>query len=173
MIDFIRETLDPIATVISIVTALPIFWTWWSLTLGRQRRYRLWFESARKSSGKLPAVLIFDYLAGKNIRVQVERFLASHETLKEIPPERVFYIGREKTLQPEDMPAVAQEIRAMVAEVWRTGTDELHLFLAGPLAIAALVGAELANSNCRIHFYQNHMGSTYVDFGPLRHPTFL
>jgi hypothetical protein len=46
------------------------------------------------------------------------------------------------------------------------GVDAIHYFHAGPAAVAAIVGAELANA-CRVIVYQ-HDTSGYRNFGPLR-----
>jgi hypothetical protein len=115
-----------------------------------------------------PAILVVDLLPGKDVRAQVEHFMADNEALRQIPSDRRFYLDRQKPLTPDAMSDFVSELRQKAADIARAGCDTVHLFYAGPLAGAAIVGAEFANGACCL-FYQHQQGR-YENFGPLRHP---
>lgn len=168
-----RDFLDPIGVWVGLIAAIPIGWTWWEIIIGRKRRHKIWLEAASSTQAKIPAVLIVDLLAGKNVEAPVKRFLSGIDQLKNLPKARFIKINREKHLAPGDMPELARDIQDAVSTVLRLGADELHVFLAGPGVASAMVGAELANIGCRVLLYQNDPASnTYVNFGPARHPRF-
>jgi hypothetical protein len=168
---FVEVYLNPIGVVIGIVVAVPIFWTWWDLTMGRRFRHRRWRRAASREPGLRPAILIVDLLPNKDVRTAVEHFRAGSDALRAIPEQQVFVVGRNAWLEPDDAPGLVRDIQAAAAEILRCGADVLHYFHAGPVFAAAVVGAEFANAGCRVLLYQNEQG-TYVNFGPLRHPRF-
>lgn len=158
---------------IGLVTAVPVFWLWYDLIYGRTRKHKKWMSDAVENTGRLPVVLIVDLLAARDIEVAVKHFMAGDERLKNIPEERIIKISRNKELLPADMPALASEIQDAAGEVLRHGADELNVFIASPVSVAAMVGAEFSNLSCKVLLYQNDRASnTYVNFGPLRHPRF-
>ena len=166
----IMTYVDPVGVVIGILIAIPVMLTWWEVTLGRRRQQRRWFRELRNQPGERPSILILDLLAGKDVRASVERFRQADPGLRAIPGERVFCLSRDGLLTPEAMPALHEELQAVVARVITSGTDTLHYFHAGPACAAALVGAELANA-CRVILYQHSArAGGYLHFGPLRGP---
>jgi hypothetical protein len=167
---FINQWIGPIGTIVGLFTAIPIFWTWYSVVFGRKRQHRKWHEEASNIIGKRPSVLVVDLLPNKEIRSQVRHFMAGDEHLKSIPDDRIFMIERSDRLTPAAMPEIYREIVARAADVARAGTDVLHVFLAGPVSAAAIVGAEFANAGCQVNLYQNEQGN-YKNYGPLRHWT--
>jgi hypothetical protein len=173
LLRFINDVLGPIDTVVGLLLAIPIVWTFYDLVWGLRRKHKKWFNQARSTSGSLPAVLIVDLLTGRDIGAAVRHFMAGSETLRAIPDERFVSISRDTDLAPNDTPKLAREIQDAIGIVLRQGADELHVFLAGPVFAAAMVGAELSNVSCKVVLYQNDRASnTYVNFGPLRHPRF-
>lgn len=173
LLTFTRDVLDPIGVWLGIVLSVPIIWTWLDLVWGRRRRHKRWHRKASSYAGTIPSVLIIDLLPGLDITATVDHYRAKDEELKMIPQDRVIKVSRDRELTPDDMPKLALDIRDAVAKILRLGTDKLHVFLAGPLCAAAMVGAELSNISCRVLLYQNDKrSSTYVNFGPLRHPYF-
>lgn len=164
--DFIMTWLDPIGVVLGLVIAVPVFWTWWEVTLGQRRRRRRLFRELRRNPGGRPAILILDLLPGRDVRPAVERFRQTDEALRAIPEGRVFCLSRDVPLAPEDMAVILEELRRVNARIVGEGVDVLHYFHAGPACTAALVGAELANS-ARVIIYQHDHGN-YVNFGPLK-----
>lgn len=171
LIAFTNDVLDPVGIWLGIVFAVPIFWTWYDVSLGRSRRYRTWLREASREPGARPAILIVDLLPKKDVRASVEHYRAGSEALKAIPDERIFVVAREAWLEPDDAPALVGDVQAVAAEILRSGADVVHYFHAGPVFAAAVVGAEFANAGCRVLLYQNEQGK-YVEFGPLRHPRF-
>jgi hypothetical protein len=171
---FTTKTADPISIWIGLLTAIPIFWIWFDVVFGRRKRHNRWFKRAKTTSGRLPAVLIVDLLAGRDISAAVQHFMVQDDRLKEIPDDHIIKVTRDRDITPEDMPGLARDVQDGIGEVLRLGADELFVFLAGPMCASAMVGAELSNISCKVFLYQNDRGSssTYVNFGPLRHPRF-
>lgn len=173
MLEFTRLYLDPISIWIGLIVSVPIFWTWYDIVWGGRKRHQTWFEQARSTPGKLPAALIVDLLAGRDIVAQVRHFMAGQEGLRDIPDERIVRVTRDCDLTPQDMPQLARDIQDAIAKVSRLGADELNVFFAGPTSASAILGAELANVAGKVLLFQNDRTSnTYVNFGPLRHPRF-
>ncbi len=164
--DFVMTWLDPVGIVIGLGVAVPVFWTWYEVVFGRGWRRRRWYREIRTRPGDRPAILIVDLLAEKDIRASVEQFRQYHELLREVPEDRVFVLRRNKHIGPDDMPRLADDIREAAASLMASGADSIHFFYAGPAAVAALVGAELANV-ARVLVYQ-HGATGYQCLGPLR-----
>lgn len=167
LLRFITGTLDPIATVVGLVLAIPIVWTWLDLVIGRKRRARSWLREVRSDPGQRPALLLVDLLVDKDILAQMERYIAGRPELAAIPNDRRYRLGRNKRLGPDDLADLASEIRARSADIARAGCDTVHCLYAGPAAVAALIGAEFANGT-RCMIYQHSQGN-YENWGPLRH----
>lgn len=145
-----------------------MFWTWWEVVFGARRRRRVWFRQARRHTGERAAILVVDFLPGKDITAAVERARNNTPELKDIPDSRVFRKGTDKSLTPDNMPEIHDLIRSAAGEVLSAGADVVHLFYAGPAIGAAVLGAELANG-ARVLLYQHNQGQ-YENFGPLRGP---
>ena len=170
---FIDQVLGPIGVIVGLLVAIPVFWTWYDVVWGRRRKHGVWLKKAAANSGRLPAVLIVDMLAGRDMGAAVRHFMAADDALKAIPAERIITVSRDCDLKPDDMPALAREIQDAVGTVSRHGADELYVFLGSPGCVSAMVGAELSNVSCKVLLFQNDRASkTYVNFGPLRHPRF-
>lgn len=164
--DLVMTYLDPIGVVVGILIAIPILWTWYEVTLGQRRQRRRLFRELRGNPGQRPGILVLDLLAGKDVGPAVERFRQGDEVLKAIPSGRCFALTRDRSLTPEDMPGLHEDLRKVAARIVAEGVDVLHYFHAGPTVAAALVGAELANG-CWVILYQHDHGS-YLNFGPLK-----
>ena len=76
-------------------------------------------------------------------------------------------LTRSKRVQPEQMTDFVEALRGKIGEMVETGVDLVHLVYAGPVAVGAVIGAELANS-CRVILYQHEQGR-YLKYGPLKH----
>lgn len=164
---FIMDWLDPIGVVVGLLIAIPVFWTWYDVVWGRRRHRRRMFRQALADAGIRPAVLVVDLLPGREVHTQVAHFLAGVQELADIPPERQFRLERSQTLKPDDLPDLARELRKLAARIAEAGCDTVHCFYAGPTAVAALIGAEFANS-VRCLMYQHQQGR-YENWGPIRH----
>jgi hypothetical protein len=163
---FIADWLDPIGVVLGLAALVPVLWTWWEVVIGRRRRERRWFADIRRQPGERPAILIVDLLSGKDVRAAVEHFRRQQPALAAIPEDRVITLRRDCNLTPDDMAKLHGDLRAVAAQLLKSGADCIHYFHAGPAIAAALVGAEFANG-ARVLLYQHDRGG-YVNFGPLR-----
>lgn len=167
VVAFIHKVLDPIGIIVGLLIAIPVFWTWYEVTLGRKRRHRIWFRQAAEDKGQRPAILIVDLLPGKEIETSVERYRKDDPALASVPADRIFRVSRTNAVGSDDMPDLAADIRNRAADVLRSGADSVHVFYAGPVVPAMLIGAELANTR-RIILYQ-HSPSGYDNWGPLKY----
>lgn len=166
-VQFTADYVDPIGVWLGVLLAVPIVATWYQVTIGKKRRHRRWAIEIRKRRGNRPAILVVDLLEGKSVLSSVERFRVNYETLKDIPPERIFIVTRDRRIGADDMGALSQEMREKAGEILQNGTDVLHVFFGGPCIAAALIGAEFANA-CRVILYHQQQGD-YINWGPLRH----
>ncbi|MFN6961653.1 MAG: hypothetical protein ACK4N6_05355 [Rhodocyclaceae bacterium] len=165
VLDFIRDVLDPIGIVVGLVIAVPIFWTWWQVVFGSQRRRRRWLAEIGQQPGTRPGILIVDILPGKDIEASVRHHIATDDGLKAVPNDRVVIIRRDDPLKPEDIVGYAEQLRRAGRQLLDAGCDVVHLFYAGPTLGAAIAGAELSNGP-RVLLYHHEQGR-YVRFGPL------
>lgn len=162
----IIDGLDKAGVVLGWVLAVPVFGTWWQVTLGTRRdRRRLW-RQFRERPGQHPAILVVDLLPGKNILAAVERERQRMEELRDLPDERIVKLARNETLTADQMARLHDEIRHATSRLLELGADTVHLFYAGPAVVAAMLGAELSNGP-RVLLY-HHDGGTYHNFGPLQ-----
>lgn len=159
------DYLDPIGILIGIILAIPVFWTAYHVTWGEEAQRRRFFKQISKKPGRTPSILVVNLLPGKDMRNQVENFRQQHEVLKDIPQERIITIRRDAPLQPKDVSELQNELKKAAAALMDSGTDCIHIFLAGPLVAAAMVGAEFANMPANVYQYQ---GGEYVNYGVLR-----
>ncbi|NBC33491.1 MAG: hypothetical protein GVY13_12515 [Alphaproteobacteria bacterium] len=164
---FTTVVLDPIGIWIGVILAVPIIWTWYTLTFGRRARHRRWFDAMRKAKGNRPAILIVDLFDKGDATVAVERFRQNDDVLRNIPEENIFVVQRSKHLTASDIPDIVAELRAIAEEIFKNGTETLHYFHAGPGVTAAFVGVQFANA-CRVIIYQHSQGE-YLNWGPLKH----
>ncbi len=157
--------LDRIGIVLGVVLALPVFWTAYQVSWGQQRRLKKQFREISQNPGARPTILIVDLLPGRDTRHQVENYRRQQEALRDIPAEHVLVVSRDERLHPDDIPQLQQELREASRALMQSGTDRIHLFLAAPVAAAAMVGAEFANMPVNIYQYDK---GNYVSYGYLR-----
>lgn len=164
----IADWVDPIGVLVGLITAVPVFWTWWEIVFGARRRRRELFREARRHQGERPAILVVDFLPGKDMDAAVAHARRNLPALADIPDERLVRVRLDHWLEPDDMPEVYRLIQHAARELLVLGADVVHLFYGGPSIGAAVLGTELANG-ARVLFYQHHQGR-YQNFGPLREP---
>lgn len=167
--DFINNVLGPVSIVVGIVTIFPVLWTWWEVTFGRRRRHEVWAKEVRGMAGQRPGVLIVDLLEKGNIANDVESYRRDDQQLNSIPSDRIFKIERMKDLGPDDMPSIAEDLRRVTGEIIVAGVDTVHLFYAGPVIPATLIGAEFGNVRRVLLYQRNRNTGRYENWGPLRH----
>jgi len=162
---WVSEYLDGTGILVGLITAIPIFWTWYSLTWGQKRKEKRWtYNAIHNIHGKIHAVLIVDLLPNKDIKTPVLRYLKQHQTLNTIDEGWIFCINHQTTVTPDTLTSLAKELQEIHKSLQRLGADSLHLFFAGPAIAATLVGAEFGNS---IPVYLYHHDQGYENFGLL------
>lgn len=159
------DWIGRIADISSLVLLGPVLWTWWHLTVGARRREQRWLREVSAHRGARPGVLILDLLPGKDNTAAVHACLAADEALRSLPAERIVRVSRDVRVTAEAMPALAREVRQAEGRLLAAGCDVIHLFIAGPLVVAAMVGAELSNGP-RVILWHHEQGR-YENFGPL------
>jgi hypothetical protein len=163
--NWITEYLDGLSIIVGLMTAIPIFWTWYSLTWGQKRKEKRWTQNAIKNiHGKIHCVLIVDLLPNKDIKTPVLRYIKQNDQLKDIPDEHVFQINHETTTTPDNLTELAKELQSTHKSLQQLGADSIHLFFAGPGIAATLIGTEFGNS---IPMYLYHYDKTYQNYGPM------
>lgn len=168
-----NEYVNPASVIVSLIVSVPIFWTWYEVTMGRKRRHKRWFREAQERKGSQPVLLIVDLISHRPIRTQVEHFRKTVDGLSEIPDGHVFVIdsgtigapGRD--IRSDDMTTFADKLQQKIGEIYRIGPDVIHYFHQGPVASAAVAGAQLANI-CEVKIYHWNQ-KTYESWGLLRH----
>ena len=170
LLDIITKILDPLGIIIGLILAIPVFWTWYQVVWGNRRRYRHYLQAIRTTPGNRPAILIIDLLPGRNIRAAVENYCQQHNSLRDIPRARIFYLQRDG-LGTYEIDRFKSDVRQQVGEMYAQGVDRIHYFHAGPGMAAAMVGAELGNG-CPVLLY-HHEGEGYHNVGLLKLPPAL
>lgn len=167
--NWITKYFDGIGIVLGIVSAVPIFWTWYSLTWGQKRKEKAWTKSAIQNiHGKIHGVLIVDLLLGTDIKTQVTRYLKQNEQLKDTPSDYIIHINLETSTTAENLTDIAHELQNAHRAFQKMGTDRIHLFFAGPAVAATLVGVEFGNSiPVYLYNHDKNPDKSYVNFGPM------
>ncbi len=163
--DFTMRWIDPIGIWFGILTTVPIVWSWVLLTRETRRRSVL-YEQIRREPGNRPAILILDLLPQHDIGAAVENYRQQNEDLAAIPKQRIITVRHHRTLVANGMHWLHRELRQAIGQLSRMGVDRVHLFVSGPLPVAAVAGAHLANSfQVTLYHWQ---GGTYENWGPLK-----
>jgi len=162
----LAEILDPINSLIGLVTTLIAGFTAF-LVWREGRRARKWWQEIRRTPGERPAIFVLDLLPGQDIRAQVENFRQQDGILKEIPDDRIVYVTYREKLLPDHMLNFHKDLQEKINLLGNAGADRIHLFLASPQPAAAAAGAALANKAVTLYHYDRDKG-TYVNYGPLR-----
>jgi len=166
--NFTRDYFDLISIWVGLIIAIPVFWTWWSVAMGEARQRKKWLNRAKREKGDDPAVLIVDLLSNTEMRAQVVRYLKSQHI--DVAEDRFAVIDRKKDVVPDDMAELSGEIHGAVGKLNYMAADVVHVFFGGPGCVGLMIGAELSNLPCKIHFHQSSRGEGYQDFGPIRYP---
>ena len=157
-----------IGTIVGIVSAIPIFWIWYEITLGRKRQHRKWYDQALKGTNA-DIVLVVDLLTNSNMSAQVQQYLASQKHT--IPDERFVVLEHNGDITPANIPELVRQLRLHIEEISRMGAGALHIFFGGPCAFATIVGCEMSNRG-NVFIYHHARNGGYENWGPLRHEHF-
>jgi hypothetical protein len=166
---FTERVLRPFSTYLSLPTAVFAALGWYAVTIGRKRQHRRWFfETLAGGGDHKPAILIVDLTHG-NIETHVLAFSQTVPAIKGIASDRIFRLARSKDLGPGDIPPLIDDLRDVINEMMLAGVIDLHLFYAGPLAYAVILGGELKNRFNVIVYQRSALTSAYESWGPMRH----
>jgi len=164
------DVIDKVSQLVGILTIVPAFLAWFGVkNIQRQRRQLV--RQLQTEPGSRPALLIVSI--DKPIRSQVEAWRQQQEGLKGIPEERVFDLSWDRRLDFTELDDFIVEFRKVRARVMQAGVTKIHLFYAGPVVVAALIGAELSNGCPVILYHMEKHGQgagEYVNWGPLDRP---
>jgi len=167
ILNFIENLLNPISIVLSIILAIPVFWTWYEIIFAARRRQKRMLAEINKNPVGISSIFIVDLNPHLNIYNQVIRWREEDSAIK-IPNDRIYPIVRQKDLALSDSIDLISEIRKNMAKMAEAGVDTIYLFYSGPVAFAAIVGAELANK-FRVFSMQYHNGKgKYENWGKLK-----
>lgn len=171
--DWLYEwVVTPASTWSGLVTVVLVLWTWYTITFGRAWRYRRWFREASATANERPGIFIVDLSPKTNIAAKIERYRQDNLAIKDVPADRIFSIQRKQDLTVDDMRGLTDELRAKMREMGHCGVGAVHLFYAGPVAFAPIIGGEMINSFKVLLYQHNTTSDTYDLWGPLRHPVF-
>ena len=160
--------LTDLATIVGLISFIPIAWTWYAIIWGRKRQHDAWYNEAR-TGASADIVLVVDLLPNSHMLSQVRQYLANEK--RDVPDKRFIVFEHNGDLTPDNIPSLVQELRKKIAEISHMGAGTLHIFFGGPCAFATIVGCELANrGNVIVHHHPREGG--YENWGPLRHAHF-
>lgn len=157
--------IDQLATAIGIVTAIPVFWSWFIL-LGYRRRQVALIESITRSPGDRPMALAISIARDAtpiDISNQVRAFLADQGMQMEVASLPWPVLSVDKTTD------YVAELRKMRAKLIERGVGQVHLFYMGPVVGALLAGDVFSNGAVQIYYHNQGTGN-YEKWGPLTHP---
>lgn len=162
---FLTGIIEPLISLISFVF---IVWIWSISRFGEHRLYDKWLKQAKSCSGDDDAVLIIDLVDKTDLKAKVLKYLGAHGTLKTIPDEKILSISYDGIAE-SDLFKLRSEIKQNLKRVQKMGVDKLHLFYAGPVVVATIIGAELVNG-IETHVYYLDQAKGYCDWGPVKAP---
>jgi hypothetical protein len=168
---FTDAVVRPLATYLAIPAALASFVTWYVITIGRGWRQR---RAARRallrSAGSKPAAVLIVNLTVSDVGPQVEGYLKRNPPPASVPPELVFSVRRAQDLGPGDIANLVLELRDTINSMTQLGVRHVHLFYAGPVAFAAIVGCELKHPFTVTVYQNSRIAQDYECWGVLRLP---
>ena len=169
---FTEAIVRPLASYLAIPAALASFATWYVVTVGRGWRQRRAARRAlMRSDGAQPAAVLIVNLTVPDIGPQVEGYLKRNPPSAAIPPELAFMVRRARDLAASDISDLVLELRDAIGSMTQLGVRHVHLFYAGPVAFAAIVGCELKHP-FTVTLYQNsRITQDYECWGVMRLPS--
>jgi len=161
----INEILNPISIVLSILFAMPVFWTWYEIIFAAKRRRKKMLVEINKKPVGISSIFIVDLNPDLKIDSQVIHWREMNSDIK-IPDDRIYKTSRQKNLSSSDSLDIISDIRKNMAKMAESGVDTVYLFYSGPVAFATIVGAELANK-FKVFSMQYRVGK-YENWGSLK-----
>lgn len=154
--------IDLTSQVMGILATLPIAYS--ALALWRMKHQQN-KEMARvkKTPGNCPGVIIVECLRDgeQSMHLQVMSYLLQQGEFKDRSGDIKKYTSEacfKGTLSEANMDEMVKKVRKAVAELQAKGVDKYHIFLRGPVVLAAITGGILYNSHTAV-FYQHTRGA--------------
>lgn len=154
------QVIGNVASVIQILSAIPLLLTAWWFVL-RARRYRRRTEAIGKEMTARPMALVVG-LAGTDISGQVKSFLVESGMKME-----VHSYTKTGGVTPANIHGMLADVLKIKAQMTDDAVTEVHLFLACPLVFAAALGAILDNWVLVKVYHLNRESGRYEFWTPL------
>lgn len=154
--------IGKISSFVSIMVAIPVFWSW-SILLGQKRRQQRMLQSLEKVTGDNPVAVIVD-ISPEEIENQVKLYLSKNSMHMDVLKVKKKILGKD-TVQD-----FVEELIKVKAQAMEKGADRFHLFYRGPVVGAIIVGGIFGNTVTTIYHLDKIVG--YESWGPL-HRTYL
>lgn len=154
--------LERSGLIATFVTVIPlVIGGYYFVTKGRRQKKIL--EQIKCSPGQHSVIFLVEI--DGDIEGQVRNWCEQQPHLKGLELYKVSHNGK---LQEKDLDKLVRHIKATINEMTGCGTDKIHLFFRGPVPVAAMLGAVLANG-CKVILYHMDRGGEqlYVSWGPL------
>ncbi|QGT99809.1 hypothetical protein SYNTR_1216 [Candidatus Syntrophocurvum alkaliphilum] len=168
------DIVSYIGSITSIIAFIPVLYALWLLiTVTKKRKQEL--ERIRREPGQRPVFLIVDALVDQDIQAQVENYIANQPEFEQfkrngtIPKDMIIYYSHNYEINNSNIDKIVKDIRKSKSQIQKKGVDKIHLFMAGPIMLAAVIGAELSNMTSTL-IYQNTPNKGYECWGPMQRP---
>ncbi|MCB2312916.1 SAVED domain-containing protein [Clostridium tagluense] len=132
-------------------------------------KFKRWidFKKIRKNVSQNSGVLIISI--GKNdIENQVKFWLCQRKGYKDIPNDKIIAVEKLGEINSKHISSLIEEIENKKTKLQRKGVDKIHLFIAAPVSIAAMIGANLSNNNAFVYQHNFNGKSKYELWGRLK-----
>lgn len=162
------ELIDITSQILGILSFIPIAFSAYVL-FHFYRTKKAELVRIRTEPGERPGILIVDSIrpGGQSIQGQVENWLWSQTEFKNkeemLSIETAEFRG---DLDPKSMDEVVQGIRAAVGKLQTKGVTKYHVFIRGPMVLAAATGGVLYNHRPAVFYQQGNEGG-YVCWGSI------
>ncbi|OAA84802.1 hypothetical protein [Clostridium ljungdahlii] len=157
--------VNKLSCIITIVTAAISFVAGIKL-----HKLKKWIEYRKilKNPSKNAGVLIVSI--GKNdIENQVKFWLSQRKYYKDISSEYIFKLEKIGDISSIDIGNIINNLRNKKIKLQQKGICKIHLFIAAPVSISTMIGAELSNDfNVLVYQYNVNSEKKYEFWGQLQ-----
>ena len=164
------EIVDKASQVTGVLAFLPILYSAYTLFRNDRRKKAELKNVGNKRNGR-SGVLIVECVRKheESMRAQVKEYVLELEAFRGKKNEIQDYISEatfKGDLSKNDMDKIVKNIRVAVGKLQTKGVGEYHVFIRGPMLLAAAAGGILYNSHAAV-FYQRVQGGTYERWGAI------
>lgn len=171
------DTISFISSIFGIISFGPIIYAVVVYVFYKRGEKKRRIKVIHDNMGFTNAALIVS-LGINSIVVDVKTYIQNNPELKDvIKEENVFEVPFKKDIAHDDksqseIDSILNDVREKGRQMKEQGVQRVHLFFAGPAAIAAMVGAELSNQHV-VFCYQRptrepSIKTNYVCWGPMQ-----